>query len=103
MSDMFSKISEILANPEASEKIREIAASLSSGNGSSVSADLPSEGESSTAASLGALSLPSASGGRDRELALLNAIRPYMRQSRVGRIDTAIRALRMLDMLRALR
>lgn len=110
MPDLFSKISEILSNPESAQKIREIASSLSSGEsdgGESVSA-LASEPASLPAAdpigSLGALSqLNFSSGAHSRDLALLNAVRPYLRSSRAGKIDNAIKAIRVIDMLSALR
>lgn len=119
MSDMFSKISEILSNPEASRKIREIAASMASGPSSSgVSAEVPGEDPSIPAVasevsppSGGGPSLPDlagilgngSSGAHSRDLALLNAVRPYLRASRAGKIDNAIKAIRVIDMLSGLR
>ncbi len=109
---MFSKISEILANPETAQKIREIASSLSdSSGGNETAADISqpvdggNEAPSAMASGNGILPLlgHGNEGGHSRDLALLQAIRPYMRQTRAGKIDTAIRAIRMIDMLKALR
>lgn len=112
MADLFSKISEILSNPESAQKIREIASSISAGDSGSAesSSDLssavpalaPSDGDGFDV--LGVLGGLSSSGGtHSRDLALLNAMRPYLRASRAGKIDNVIKAIRMIDMLSALR
>ncbi len=114
MPDLFSKISEILSNPESAQKIREIASSLSSpsagGNGvsseetpPSVSADAPALPSAPGFDSLDLFSGFSAGGAHSRDLALLNAVRPYLRASRAGKIDNAIKAIRVIDFLSALR
>lgn len=112
MPDLFSKISEILSNPESAQKIREIASTLSSpGNGDSPAEDFP-ESLPADAPALPAsgsfdfadlFSGFSGSGSHSRDLALLNAVRPYLRASRAGKIDNAIKAIRVIDLLSALR
>ena len=42
-------------------------------------------------------------GSHSRDLTLLNAVRPFLRASRAGRLDSAVRAIRLIDMLSALR
>lgn len=104
MADLFSKVSEILADPEASRRIREIASSLSSSDpppSEGVSDPVSSPDPPSDSASLQSLLLGAGSHGR--EVALLRAVRPYLRASRAGKIDGAIRAIRMIDMLSSLR
>lgn len=112
MPDLFSKVSEILSNPEASQKIREIASSLSQSE--QASAPFPEE-ETAALPSAETVAPPSESplfplGGlssgfsaHSREMALLNAVRPYLRASRAGKIDNAIKAIRVIDMLSGLR
>ncbi len=101
MADLFSKISEILSNPEASQKIRQIASSLSEGEGGPGEIPALPAGEGADPMSL--LSGLSSGGARSRELNLLNAMRPYLRASRAAKIDSAVKALRMIEMLSALR
>lgn len=111
MPDLFSKISEILSNPEAAQKIREIASTLSSSESAppvedfpeSASDDLPALPTSGSLDSLNLLSGFSGSGAHSRDLALLHAVRPYLRASRAGKIDNAIKAIRVIDLLAALR
>ncbi len=112
MPDLFSKISEILSNPEAAQKIREIASTLSSSESSplptedfpeSVSVDAPVLPASGSLDSMDLFSGFSGSGAHSRDLALLNAVRPYLRASRAGKIDNAIKAIRVIDLLSALR
>lgn len=104
MPDLFSKISEIMSNPEAAQKIKEIASSLASE--SSSSSLPPSEEGESVAASVDpspALNLFSGISAHSREVALLNAVRPYLRSSRAERLNGAIKAIRVIDMLSGLR
>lgn len=111
MPDLFSKVAEILSNPESAQKIKEIAAGLSDSSVPDTSSEpiddsLPSEVPSAPAGALDSLNLlPGgiSSGGHFRELALLNAMRPYLRSSRAGKIDNAIKAIRVIDFLSALR
>lgn len=114
MSDLFSKISEILSDPEASRKIRQIADSISSN--SSVPSEEESQPDFSPAEdasaepllpalteSIGALGTVPSAGPHSRDLQLLQAMRPYLRSSRAEKIDNAMKAIRMIDLLSALR
>ena len=104
MPDLFSKISEIMSNPEAAQKIKEIASSLAS-ESSSAPLPPPAEEESVAASSapVSALNLFSGISAHSREVALLNAVRPYLRSSRAERLNGAIKAIRVIDMLSGLR
>ena len=105
MADLFSKVSELLSDPDSARKIREIASSLSGDS----PGELPSEDASG--AEEASVILPEGAGGlfpggspfHSREVALLSALRPYLRTSRAGKIDRAIRAIRMIDMLSSFR
>lgn len=114
MADLFSKISEILSNPESAQKIRELASGLSDSGSFSASAPEPTEPSDAslqdvpalpTGGSVDPVSLFSgfSGGAHGRDLALLNAVRPYLRSSRAGKIDNAIKAIRIIDLLTALR
>ncbi len=110
MPDMFSKISEILSDPESARKIREIASSLSSSSPESGGNEVPPmEASDLPALSAGEPEVPdllsgfSGGGAHSRDLALLYAMRPYLRASRAGKIDNAIKAIRVIDLLSALR
>jgi len=105
MSDLFSKVSELLSDPNAARAIRQIASSVSSGTAPSEEAgtpvsELPAEPEGGGAEeNFGDLpfSLPSSS--HRREVNLLNAMRPYLRASRAEKVDRALKAIRMIDLL----
>ncbi|MBP3300584.1 MAG: hypothetical protein J6M34_03680 [Clostridia bacterium] len=106
MSDLFSKVSELLSDPESAQKIKSIAASLS-GEGSDPAEDsseslplpLPDEGAS------GGDLLPSfgVASSHSREINLLNALRPYLRSSRAEKVDRALKAIRVIDLLSRIR
>jgi hypothetical protein len=98
VSDLFSKVSELLSDPKAAGAIRQIAASVSSPEGGEADAEpvlpeLPSEG----APSVG--DLPFSLSSHRREVDLLNAMRPYLRASRADKVDRALKAIRMIDLL----
>ncbi|MBO5248834.1 MAG: hypothetical protein J6B54_06085 [Clostridia bacterium] len=114
MPDLFSKISEILSNPESAQKIREIASTLSTSDLPSPAPSVPEESEdgipdvpalpaSAGLDTMNLLSSFSGGGTHSRDLALLHAVRPYLRASRAGKIDNAIKAIRVIDLLTALR
>ena len=104
MNDFLSNISEVMSDPEASRKIREIASSLSAGGATTEEPALPdSSSELSVAdAPLGGWTPPAVS-LHSRECALLSAVRPYLRSSRAEKIDSALRAIRIIDLLSTLR
>ena len=104
MNDFLSKISEVMSDPEASRKIREIASSLSAGGAATEEPALQEASSelSVSDAPLGGWTPPSVSLHR-RECALLSAVRPYLRSSRAEKIDSALRAIRIIDLLSTLR
>lgn len=100
--DMLSKISGILENPDALEKIKSIAADLGGVGGGDASS--PSSSATAASTDLSGL-LPGLNVNFDgaRTLALLEAIRPFMRESRAAKVDTAIRAVRMMGVISKLK
>ena len=108
MEDMLSQISNILENPDALDKIKSIAAELGGAGVSSVgSAAAPSSDSGSSLASFsdaaGLLSGLNISFDGSRAIALLEAIRPFMRESRVPKVNTAIKAVQMMGVLSKLK
>jgi hypothetical protein len=110
VDDMLSRISEILNNPEAADKLKQIASSLA-GPGSQVSDKaassdlaLPEKTGNENTSGLNLDKLTSAFSGfsndsNDKNVVLLNAIRPYMRESRANKINTAIKAIQIINIL----
>lgn len=105
MDDMLSKISELLSDPEQAEKIRRIADSLS-GNGvdaseafseESTPVSAPSGEDNLFSSFLGNGNL--SNGRMSRNIALLQAITPYLRPSRASKISSAIKAIQIIDIL----
>ena len=109
MDDMLSQISNILENPDALDKIKSIAAELGGGmsGGGGASSSAPSEGGGSSASSFseaaGLLSGLNINFDGSRAIALLEAIRPFMRESRVPKVNTAIKAVQMMGVLSKLK
>ena len=107
MEDMFSKISSMLDDPETAGKLKDIAASVmgQETGGALKEAETPELGEPqkneevSSAGSFDPSSILTGFVGDDRSVNLLRAIKPYMRQSRAGKIDSAIRIMQALRMI----
>lgn len=112
MDDMLSKITELLSDPSQAEKIRQIADSLAgndvvtSDGGSSPLPDTPAEESREVSTSVGTDGLMSSflgggssSNGMSRNIALLQAITPYLRPSRAAKISSAIKAIQVIDLL----
>ena len=101
-----SKVSDLLSDPEAAQKIQSIASSLSAPE-ASPDAEVPSEpahvsDDGDVSGLLSAFSGGGASLHR-RETELLRAVQPYLRPSRAGKIDRALKAIRVIDLLSNLR
>lgn len=89
---MMSKLSGILDDPQAMEKIKSIAQSLG-GMGD------PSPVAGSDSSSEGLLSGLNMNIDTGRAVALLEALRPFMRQSRRPKVNTAIKAVQVMSVL----
>lgn len=87
--DMSNKIMEILSNPEMMKKINDVMGSL---GGSSDG----TEGDASSELAENARNIMSSINHTDdRRITLLNAIKPYLRESRASGVDKAIKMLRI--------
>ena len=90
-----SKLSEILEDPSAMEKIKSIAESLGGGMGEVAASEKSASAVEPDNSAFGPLS------GLDgsRAVALLEALRPFMRESRIPKVNTAIKAVQMMSVL----
>lgn len=122
MAELEEKLNAILGNQEAMGQIMALARSLSGGQQSQTD-ESPEEGEPMQAvpAAESASDLTSfldqldpdmirkglsivrqVREGEDRNAALLNALRPFVREERRGRLDRALEIARMTRMIRAM-
>lgn len=105
------KINMLLKNPEVMGMIANLAGSLGAQNAKSASgtsAETASETAEPTAEIKASQpeqlpALPSEIGipnfGSDRRIALLNAIKPYVGESKKGRVDSLVRAISVAEVL----
>lgn len=92
MADELSeKLKSILSNPEAMNMFNSLLGSSSSNNNKSYTDD--SEDDAFAANIKNAVSMVNR--GNDRRINLLNALRPYMRESRASNIDKAVKMLKI--------
>lgn len=110
MDDLFSKINEVLKNPEALDQIKNIASGLTSNNnfGNEASEAFADSGSSNfnsdKSFSLDSIQkMMQGSQSQSKNIALLNAITPYMRKERATKINSAIKAIQVLSLLNTLR
>ena len=102
MDELESKLSAILSNPEAMEKIMSLAQSL----GASAPVKEPqgkhSEGTGAFMPDLSMLqkvsSIASQTGIDPDQQNLIGALRPYLSSSRIGKLERAMRAAKMASM-----
>lgn len=88
--DMSSKVMEILSNPEMMQKLNSVIGSLGAGS------DAPqSQSDTSNIEASAKSIMSSINRSDDRRITLLNALRPYLRESRASEVDKAIKMLRL--------
>lgn len=99
---MMSQLTNILSDPDSAEKIKQVASSLFSGLSSG--GDMPANGPG-LGFDMEKLSgiISGISAQNSREVNLLRAIMPYMRQSRADKISSAIKAIQVISILSALK
>lgn len=88
--DMTEKLKSILNNPEMMGMLSSL---LTSGNESSQASD----SQNDVTASLKS-AMDNINGGNDKRINLLNALKPYMRDSRASNIDKAVRMLKLTQL-----
>lgn len=89
--NMSAKLMELLNNPAAMKELTEV---ISKFNGGSDSIPAPQPSNDDLALKAGQL-MNSLGNGSDRRINLLNAIRPYLRESRASNVDKAIQMLKI--------
>ena len=101
-NDINEKLSEILSDPESMEKVRKMAESILSED-EAPAQDADGEGpDPATLAKIAGIMKKLNSGG-DNRTALLNALRPLVSERRQKRVDTAVKLLRLIEILPTLR
>ncbi len=98
MDDFSSKLNEILNDPQSMEKVRRMAENLLGDDSPEETppADTLDPAQLNTALSLLA---KFNAGGNDPRSNLLNALRPHLSESRQAKVDTALKLLRLIDLL----
>ncbi len=101
-SDFASKLQSVLSNPEAMSQITAIASSLGGGSGASTPTEpqpeAPREAEvQQTFPPISQTAFPQG----DHRIALLNSIKPLLREEKRGRVDSLLNALTVASMLKS--
>ena len=102
MDDISEKLAGILNDPDSMEKVRKMADSLFSeekGNSkpeSEEAFDIPSLDEMNAIISIVSKLKADSDDGRAR---LINALKPYLSEHRRGKADTAIKLLKIIELL----
>ena len=107
MDDLSSKLTELLSDPESMNRVRHMAESILGENGDEVSAPAAAPDISSLGDMLGSGELQSIisviskmkSAKDDSRVQLISALRPHLNEERRKRADTAIKILKLLDVL----
>ena len=100
MDDMASKLSELLSDPNAMDKIKNMADSLLGGENSKPTVDMPSDIPADIDIGaimniIGALN----SAGNDSRSQLLLALKPHLSEPRRERVDSAVKILKLINIL----
>ncbi|MBE7052595.1 MAG: hypothetical protein E7395_08555 [Ruminococcaceae bacterium] len=90
------KLSSLLSNPDAMNMLSSLIGS--SAQGSSPSEAEPASGGDEEIVSTIKNAMSRLSGGGDKRINLLNALRPYMRESRTAGIDKAVKMLKLTQL-----
>ena len=102
MDDINARLAEILNDPESMNRVREMAENLLSGEESAES-NIPAAADAGIdAASLAKITgimTKLKSAGDDNRTALLNALKPHLSEERRKKVDTAVKLLRLIELL----
>lgn len=112
-NDFMSTVTSLLSNPGALDAIKQIASSAGTTTPKPVAppsplfADLSEQPARNTSPDnsfnpVNAL-MPRGGGPQDKNVALLNALAPYMRVERAAKIESAIKAIRVIGMISSLK
>ena len=105
MDELGDKLSAILNDPESRERVKQMAQSLLGGEADSAALpDIPAEpaaqpGDDINIKQIVSLFSKMKNTADDSRVQLIYALRPHLSEERRARADTAIRLLKLLDML----
>lgn len=89
--DMSGKIMDILSNPEMMQKLNDVMSSLGASSENTSYNDNSSNELAANAKNI----ISTLNHADDRRITLLNALKPYLRDSRANGVDKAIKILKM--------
>ena len=100
MDDLNEKLAGILNDPDSMAQIRQMAESLLGNNGADASAYNPSPTGIGSDELMGIMSVMSQiqNSGDDDRTRLLSALKPHLSERRQGKVDTAIKILKLLEL-----
>lgn len=100
MDDLGDKLSEILNDPEAMEKVRMMAENLLGDEGEHEPEENGEPGlDGETVKRIMGIMSRLKSSGNDSRTALLTALKPHISESRRHKVDTAIKLLKLIEVL----
>ena len=107
MDDLSAKLAELLNDPESMNRVRQMAENILGESGGEAPAPDPSADLSGIGEMLGGGELNSIisviskmkSASDDSRVQLISALRPHLSEERKKRADTAIKILKLLDLL----
>lgn len=116
MDDLIANITEMLNSEEGMKNLKEMAGALGldlgTDGGEGKTADSPQQHNPSASGGLGDIDMNmilglqkvlSAQNGDDKNAALLRALKPHLSEKRAGRVDHAIKIMKLIDLLPVLR
>lgn len=107
MDDLSEKLAAILNDPKSLEQVRQMAESLLGGQDAPKTAEAPAAGaalpDMGEVQKIMEILARLRSSDGDSRTALLLALRPHLSEPRQEKVDTAVKILRLIDLLPVLR
>lgn len=104
MDDLSARLSEILNDPAGMEQVRRMAEGLLKNDGApppaeKATGDFPLDLDAASITRLAPLISRLRSGGDDPRVQFLNALKPNLSSERQAKVDTAIKLLKLIELL----
>ena len=107
MDDLIANITEMLNSEEGMKNLKEMAGALGldlgTDGGEGKTADSPQQHNPSASGGLGDIDMNMILGLQKVLSALLRALKPHLSEKRAGRVDHAIKIMKLIDLLPVLR